>query len=84
METWKHGNMETWRHAHGDIKRKTEAQSIFPNPFTICSLCKRKFVVCPFIDEETKVSYPFANGLNGLYELAHLCMLVIPPQQVHG
>jgi hypothetical protein len=30
-------------------------------------LCKRKFVVCllVFADEETKGSYPFADGLNG-------------------
>ncbi len=25
-----------------------------------------KFVVCPFVDEETNGSYPFANGLNRL------------------
>jgi hypothetical protein len=47
----------------------------FPvNPFIVCSSCKRKFVVCPFVYEETNRSYPFANGLNGL---AHLCRLVI-------
>jgi hypothetical protein len=33
---------------------------------------QRKFVICPFLDEETKGSYPFANGLNGLNGLAHL------------
>ncbi len=60
-------NVEKWK--HGDNKRKTEAQAIFLNPFTVCSLCKQNFVVCPFVDEETKSSYPFANGLNGL---AHL------------
>ncbi len=32
------------------------------NPFTVYSLCKRKFVVCPFVDEDT----------NGLNRLAHL------------
>jgi hypothetical protein len=56
-------------------KRKTEAEAIFLNPFTLCSSCKRKFVVCPFVDEETNESYLFANGLNGLYGingLAHL------------
>jgi hypothetical protein len=43
----------------------------FLNPFTVCKLCKRKFVVCPFVDEETNGSYPFANGLNAL---SHLCL----------
>jgi hypothetical protein len=33
---------------------------------------QRKSVICPFLDEETKGSYPFANGLNGLNGLAHL------------
>jgi hypothetical protein len=28
-------------------------------------LYKPKLVVCPFVDEETNGSYPFANGLNG-------------------
>jgi hypothetical protein len=35
-------------------KRITKAQAIFLNPFTVNSLCKCKFVVCPFVDEETK------------------------------
>ncbi len=35
-------------------------------PFSVCSPCKRKFVVCPFVDEETNGNYPFANGLNRL------------------
>jgi hypothetical protein len=52
------------------FKRKTEAQVIFHNPFTVCS---PKFVLCPFVYKETKGSYPFANGLNGL---AHLWCLV--------
>jgi hypothetical protein len=34
-----------------------EAQAIFPNPFTVCSLCKWKFVVCLFVDEETNGNY---------------------------
>jgi hypothetical protein len=72
METRKHGSMGTWK--HGDIKRKTEAYAIFFNPLTICSLWKLKFVVCPFVDEETNGSYPFANGLNGP---AHLHMLTV-------
>ncbi len=49
-----------------------EAQTVFLNTFTICSLCKQKFVVCLFVDKETNGSYPFANGLN---RLAHLCRL---------
>ncbi len=61
------------------IKRKTEVQAIFFNPFTVCSLCKRKFVVCPFIDEETNGSNSVANELNGLNGLVHLC---IPVHQI--
>ncbi len=59
--------METWRHG---------AQAIFLNLFTVCSSCKRKFVVSTFVDEETNASYPFAKGINGLHGLAHLCKLV--------
>jgi hypothetical protein len=43
--------------------RKKEAQAIFLNPLTVCLLCKWKSAVCPFIDEETNRSYPFANRL---------------------
>jgi hypothetical protein len=55
----------------GDIetsngKCKTEAQVIFLNPFTVCSSCKQKFVICPFIEKETNGSCPFLNRLNGL------------------
>ncbi len=50
-------------------KWKTEAQVIFLNLLTICSLCKRKFVVCPFVYKEINGSYPFAYGLNGLNRL---------------
>jgi hypothetical protein len=50
-------------------KRTTEDQAIFLNLFSVCSSCKRKLFVCPFVDEETNGTYPFANGLNGL---AHL------------
>ncbi len=60
METWRHGDLRQW---HGDIKRKKEAQAIFLNPFTGCSSCKRKFVVCPFFDEETNWSYPFVPSV---------------------
>jgi hypothetical protein len=85
MEKWRHGDVETWRHTdmdtwiwrHGDIKRKTEAQAIFLNPSTSCSLCKQKFLVCPFVDEETHKSYPFANGLNRLNGLAHLWYIYV-------
>jgi hypothetical protein len=49
---------------------KVKAWAIFLNPLTICSLCKRKFVIGPFVYKETSGSYLFANGLNGL---AHLC-----------
>ncbi len=45
----------------------------FLNQFTVCSLCKCKFVVCLFFYEETNGSYPFANRLNRLNGLAHLC-----------
>jgi hypothetical protein len=38
------------------------ALAIFLNPFTICAFCKQKFVVCPFVCEETNGSYLFANG----------------------
>jgi hypothetical protein len=34
--------------------------------FTISYSCKQKFVVCPFVCEETNGRFPFANGLNGL------------------
>ncbi len=52
-----------------------EAKMIFNNLFTVCSLCNWKFVVCPFVDEETNGSYPFAyrlKELNRLNGLAHL------------
>jgi hypothetical protein len=62
METGRHGDMEAWRHGYGhgdmEIKKKllTETQVIFFNQFTVCSSCKRKFVICPFVDEETNGS----------------------------
>jgi hypothetical protein len=43
-------------------KQKREAQAIFRNPFTVCSSCNWKFVVCLFVYEETDGSYPFGNG----------------------
>jgi hypothetical protein len=45
---------------------------IFLNPLTIGSSCKQKFVVCPFVGEETSGNYQFSNVLNGLKGLAHL------------
>jgi hypothetical protein len=55
-----------------DGKWKTKAKAIFLNLFTFCSSCKRKFVVCLFVDEETNGRYPFANGLNRLNGLKGL------------
>jgi hypothetical protein len=46
---------------------------IFPRPFTNCSLCTRKFVICPFVYEEANGRYPFANGIN---DFAHLWLRV--------
>ncbi len=57
---------------------KTETQAIFLNPFANSSSCKRKFVVCPFVEEETNGRYPFANELNWLNGFAHLCICCIP------
>ncbi len=37
-----------------NFKRKTEAQAIFLNPFTVCSSRKRKFAICQIVHEETK------------------------------
>jgi hypothetical protein len=56
-------------------KWKTEVQVIVLNPFTLCSLCKWKFVVCPFVYIQTKGSYPFANRLSGLDGLNRLDVL---------
>jgi hypothetical protein len=55
--------------AISNVKWKTEAQTITLNLFTVCSSCKGKFVVCPFVYEETNGSYPFSNGLKGLADL---------------
>ncbi len=71
MEARKHGdkNMATLRHGH--IKRKTGASEIFLEPFTVCSLCKWKFVIYFFmlVDVEANISYPFANRLNRINRL---------------
>jgi hypothetical protein len=42
-----------------------EAWAIFLNLFTVCLACKWRFVI-----------YPFANGLNRLNGLSHLCILI--------
>jgi hypothetical protein len=74
MKTKKNGDMETWSWRHVDIKRKTEAQAIFRNLFTVRSSCKLKLVVCLFVDDEAiGCYYQFENGLNGL---AHLWVLL--------
>ncbi len=39
------------------FKQKTDGREIFLNPFTVCSSCKWKFVICPFVSEETNGSY---------------------------
>jgi hypothetical protein len=54
------------------IKRvpETKVQAIILHPFRAFSSCKQKFIVCPFVDEERKESYSFANGL------ANLCKTV--------
>jgi hypothetical protein len=76
----------TWRHGieilgnsefYGKNQMENGSPAIFLNLFTVCSSCKWKFVVCPFVDEETKGSNPFANGRNGLNKLnglVHLCV----------
>jgi hypothetical protein len=43
-----------------------EAQVIFLNPFTFCSLYKWKFFICLFVDGETNGSFQRANELNRL------------------
>jgi hypothetical protein len=43
----------------------------FPHSVYHLLILQRKFVVGPFVDEETKENYPFVNGLNGLNGLAH-------------
>jgi hypothetical protein len=73
-ETRRHGEMEIW--VHGDMETWTWKQS-----------WKRKFVVFPFVDEETNGSYPLANrlnGLNGLNGLGHLRATQITGRQLKG
>jgi hypothetical protein len=44
------------------FKQKTEAHAIFLNPFTVCSLCKQKFVVCQYVCKRTKRTCPSMVG----------------------
>jgi hypothetical protein len=69
METGRHGDRETWRHGDRNMETSNGSPGDFLNPFTVCSSCKRKFVICPFVDGETNGSYPFANRLNRLSDL---------------
>jgi hypothetical protein len=51
--------------AASNRKQKTEGQTIFLNPYTVRSSCKRQFLVCLFDYEEANRGYPCANILNG-------------------
>ncbi len=60
------------------IQMENGSPGDFFNPFTICSTCKQKFFIWPFIYEEPNGIYPFPsrlNGLNRLNGLAHLWIL---------
>ncbi len=50
--------------SNGSIVFGSVSDNIFLHPFTICSSCKQKFVLCPFVYEETNGSYPFENIRN--------------------
>ncbi len=41
------------------MKTENGSPGDFLNLFIICSSCKWKFVIFPFVDEETNGSYPF-------------------------
>jgi hypothetical protein len=81
METrsWRHGQGDmdketwTWRHGHGHgiLSNQTEKgrPGDFHRPFTVCSSCKRKLVVNPFVLTKKQAEIPLAYRLNGL---AHL------------
>ncbi len=72
MEKWRHGDMDI---ETSNRKWKTEAQVIFLNLFTVCSSCKRKFVVRPFVNKANRLNGLIRlNRLNGLNGLAHLCL----------
>ncbi len=74
MYEYTHIHIYIYKYIHAYIcilpfQMENRSQTIFFNPFTVCSVCKWKFVICPFVDKETNGSYSFANGLNGLMEL---------------
>jgi hypothetical protein len=57
VETWRHGDGDketqrhgawTWRH-----QTETEDQAMLRNMFTVCSLCKQRFVVSAFVNKQT-------------------------------
>jgi hypothetical protein len=60
--------LATWRHQTESGRHKPRQFSLIRLP--IYSLCKWKFVIYPFDDEEKNLSYPLKNGLNGLKRLA--------------
>ncbi len=68
-------SISIYLYLYSAVKQKTENQKprLFLNPFTICSACKQRFVVFPFVDKETNRSYLFANGVNGL---AHPLLII--------
>ncbi len=66
--------MKTWRHGHGILTyyEKTNGNGSLDNFLSSVYrlfIMLQKFVICLFVDEETKGCYPFANGLNGLMDL---------------
>jgi hypothetical protein len=60
----KHGDMETWR--NGDMKFKKEQTENGTRWFSLISFlfAHRANGSSSFVEEETKRSYPFANGPN--------------------
>ncbi len=99
METWRwrYGNLETQTQRHGnrkkwifgDIETRKHQTENQPQQFSLTRLpfanrAKRRFAVCPFVDEEKNGSYSFANGLNGknrLKGLARLCIYKTPKRR---
>ncbi len=71
METWAWRHAQeiwVWRYGHGDMKlryqtckREIKAQKTVLYLLTVSSKPNWKFFVCPFIDEGTNGSNPFAN-----------------------
>jgi hypothetical protein len=69
---WRRGDMDTWtwRHQVEKEKRKTRRFSLHCLSFAHRA---NGFIFCPFVDEETNESCPFANKLNGLAHLWVSC-----------